>query len=99
VNPYNPYQAPQMNDPSMGGGDMGSAQAAILESMKKTRPWVMFLSILGFLGAGGMVLMGLIVMVMGSAMSGALKGAMPGLGPALGLIYMVLGGLYVVPSL
>lgn len=105
VNQYNPYQAPQMNDPSSMGGMGGpgngpndAALMAILDSMKKTRPWVLFLAILGFLGAGGMVMLGLMMMAMGSAMSSLTK-AMPGFGAWIGIFYIVLGGIYVVPSI
>lgn len=97
MNPYNPYQAPQqMNEGNPAAYD--NAQAVILESLKKTRPWVLFLSILGFLGAGAMVLLGLFVMLAGSSFSAATKGAFPGLGPAIGFLYIVLAGFYVVPS-
>jgi hypothetical protein len=101
VNPYNPYQAPQTNqgDAGSGFGPNDSAQMAILEALKRTRPWVMFLSILGFLGAAGMVFFGLFFMVAGSAMNSLMKGPLNAIGPFVGFIYIVLGGLYVIPSM
>lgn len=98
VNPYNPYEAPQMNDSTFGPGPGVDAQAAILEAMKRTRPWVLFLSILGFLGAAGMFLVGFFMLVAGTAMTGLGRGPIDKLTPFLSLFYFVLGAFQLVPS-
>lgn len=99
MNPYNPYEAPQTNESQFGAVPTDNAQAAILDAMKKTRPWVLFLSILGFLGAGVMFLFGFVMLVAGSAMTAFSKGPMEKLSPLLSLVYFALGAFYVVPSL
>jgi hypothetical protein len=101
VNQYNPYEAPRggADDAAVDSGSIDNAHAAILESLKKTRPWVLFLAILGYLGAGLMVLMGLIMMLSGSAMTTALaKGPMGAVAPFFAFIYIAFGGLYLIPS-
>ncbi len=99
MNAYNPYAAPRGADDAVDSTSIDAAHEAILASLKKTRPWVMFLSILGYLGAGVMVLMGLIMMVSGSVMTTALaKGPMGGIAPFFAFIYIAFGGLYLVPS-
>lgn len=57
-------------------------------AMSETRPWVTFLAVLGFIGAGFMVLAGL-------AMVFAAPAAMPG-GSFLGLVYLIPAVLYAV---
>ncbi|MEP7124073.1 MAG: hypothetical protein ABJE95_24310 [Byssovorax sp.] len=98
MNQYNPYEAPHLGDDALEPGAADSAHEAILASLKRTRPWVMFLSILGYLGAAGMVFLGLMMMVTDGASSGLQKGALAGMAPFLAFIYIVFGGLYLVPS-
>lgn len=57
-----------------------------------TQPWVRLMSILGFLSAALMILSGVVVGIAGVAMTGESGMA------ALGLIYPVMGILYVIPS-
>lgn len=87
----NPYQPPTASyDDRAQTGD-GEVPPEIVEAMRQTRPWVLFLGVLGFLSVGLMALLGLGVMV-------ANPKGMPG-GGALGLVYILLGVLYVVPAL
>lgn len=98
MNPYNPYEAPHANE-SPAAGPNADAQAMILEAMKRTRPWVLFLSILGFLGSGVMFLLGLFMLVAGSAMTALAKGPMDKFTPLLGLVYIGFGAFQIAPSL
>jgi hypothetical protein len=63
-----------------------------VEMLRQTKPWVRFLSILGFIGAGLMILCGLIMGVAGVA------GGAPEMF-LLFILYPVLGLLYIFPSL
>lgn len=96
----NPYSAPSGTVAAPGtysyGSNIAAASPGSIEALRLTRPWVLFLAILGFIGAGFMVLAGL-VMMMAGAMAGALAGSKEF--PAwLGLLYFVLAPLYVAPS-
>jgi Family of unknown function (DUF5362) len=77
--------------------------AGMIESLRQTKPWVRLMSILGFVGAGFMVLLGLFMIlagVVGGTMSRSMGGALGG-APMLfmGVLYLLLAALYVYPSL
>jgi hypothetical protein len=97
-NLYDPYRPPTNADyggaPAMAAASEAGISEAILTVMRQTRPWATFLGILGFVGCGFMVLGGLFMMAAGSF---APKGVVPG--ALLGVIYLVMAGLYVYPSL
>ncbi len=65
---------------------------AILDSMRQTRPWVLFLSILGFIGAGFMILGSIGILIAGSAMGGAELGV-------IAIVYVVMAVVYIFTSL
>ncbi len=65
----------------------------MIEHLRATKPWVRFMSIIMFISVGFMFLAGLIMMFMPSPMGGR----MPGMG-AIGILYFVLGGLYLAPA-
>jgi hypothetical protein len=90
---YNPYSPPAAADfarPVPRAPEEGLVPDSILEAMRQTSPWVTFLSILGFIGAGLMVLGGLVVLVAGGL------GKVPA---AFGLVYLLGAALYVAPSI
>ena len=94
---YNPFQPP------IAAGTQPSQTAsapltAIAEALRETRPWVKFLAVLGYIGAGLSVLLGFFTMATG-LVSGALRsGPLGGLTPLLGLFYIAFGAVYAVPS-
>lgn len=97
---YDPYQGPALADAApLVTGAYREVPPAIVEAMRQTRPWVLFLSILGFIGAGFLVLAGVLFAFLGAMgeQFGA-AGLFDGYGPLVGLVYLVLGGAYVVPS-
>jgi len=91
-NPYSPPTGGADNFGQMPATDpTGAITPAVMESLSGTRPWVIFLAILGFILAGLMVLGGLGIMV-----AGGLSDQLPG---ALGLVYIFLALFYLFPSL
>lgn len=65
----------------------------------ETGRWAQFLAILGFIAAGFLAVAGIFMMV---AMRGELAESFAGLGIApslIGVLYLILAGVYVVPSL
>jgi len=96
MNPYNPYAPPQgpaaaaYHDASAEVSLDGNVPDAIVEPLRKTKGWVTFLAVVGFIGTGLMGLVGLFMLGAGRLV--------PGLPPAFGLIYLVLGAVYVAPS-
>jgi hypothetical protein len=79
-----PYRSPGMSTEEM--------PSDLIESMRNTKGWVAFLAVLGFIGCGVIALGGLIFSV-------GLIGARTGFPAAMGLLYLVMAGLYFVPSL
>jgi hypothetical protein len=98
VQGYNPFQPPS----ATGGAPRAQASSApltaIVEAFRQTKPWVTFLSVLGYIGAGFMVLAGLITMASGALAGAAASGPLGAFAPLLGLFYIAFGGLYVVPA-
>jgi hypothetical protein len=84
---FNPYQPPSQAAQPMQGQwahthGPNSVSPAIIESLRKTRPWVMLIAVLGAIGVGFMVLGGLVML--------ATLGA-----PAV--VYLVMAGIYALP--
>ncbi len=65
--------------------------------LNQTRKWTMFLSVLGFVGIGFLILAGFIMMFMGTAMSQQIPSSVPFNFGYLGVIYLVLGAVYFIP--
>ena len=70
----------------------------MVEYLRQTKPWVRFISILGFIGTAFLLLAGLFLMVGSGFLSSRFGSALGGVPTALiGLIYVVLGALYIIP--
>ena len=90
---YNPYSPPETHAPAMAESpvdDPADVPDHIVEHLRGTRPWVIFLAIVGFLGSGLMALAGLAMMVM----AGTAK-----IPAWVGLIYFVFAGVCLVPAI
>lgn len=95
MNPYSPpmgYAAPY-GDSSVGA--KGAPTEMTLELLRQTRPWVLFLGVMAFIGAAFLLLGGVASLVLG-AVAGSSGGAPMML---LGLLYIPLALLYVYPGL
>ncbi len=66
----------------------------MIEHLQATKPWVRFISIIMFISVGLMFLGGVLMMFMPSPMGG--RG--PQFGPIFGIVYFLLGGLYLAPA-
>jgi hypothetical protein len=102
MNPYlAPAPAPSYEGPAPSPyGDAADDRGAqvtemAVEMLRQTRPWVMFLSVMSFIGAAFMFLGGILVMA-ASALTPA-KGPLPG--AVLGAIYLPMGLLYIYPAI
>jgi hypothetical protein len=96
----NPYQASSHSAYPVASS--GSVSPATLQALAGTKPWVRLCSILGFIGAGMMILAGLAVMATGvfGGMGSRQSAAMTGLPlVAAGIFYLLMALLYLFPSL
>lgn len=86
-------------------GGTGVMTDQIISAMQKTRPWVLFLAILGFIGTAFTVLAA-VPMMMGGAMMGNMEGVDADIAPfgsgmmiGMGVLYLVIGVIYFMASL
>lgn len=94
----NPFASPSSSSDGLPGPSEGPVTPLVLAYLRETRPWVLFLSVLGFILSGLMICGGAsmaLVSMAGSAV-GEFSGAM---GVVLGLVYLAMAAIYVFPSL
>jgi Family of unknown function (DUF5362) len=94
----NPYQA---SSHSAYPTSSGSVTPATLQALAGTKPWVRLCSIMGFIGAGFMILAGLAMMTSGAmvGMSSQQSAGLAGLPMIMGIVYIAMSLLYLFPSL
>ncbi|MFV8752410.1 hypothetical protein ACNOYE_17835 [Nannocystaceae bacterium ST9] len=85
-NPYQPPSYPTQQGPWGPAQGPSSVSPAIVDSLRKTRPWVMLIAVLGSIWTGLMLLGGLGIMV-----------AANGMEAGMGFGYLIAAGIYVVP--
>lgn len=101
---FDPYQGP-IADPERAPASRPTGLAVtegMIEALVQTRPWVIFLAVLGFVGAGFMVLAGLFMLIAGVAGIAAGTGtdALPGAVTAgASFLYIAMAAIYVIPCL
>jgi hypothetical protein len=101
---YNPYEAPGASGYSVNpnAGNAGMITPLMVEHLRDARPWVRFLSVMCFIGAGFMVLAAGLMFLGGMVGLAASKSRTPGadalVGPIGGLFYLVTAGFYVLPG-
>lgn len=94
MNGQDPYATPLSPLEGVGSGvPMGNVTLGTLEALQATKPWVRFMGVMGWIGVGLMVVLGLVVFF-ASVMTQD-----RGIPAAVGLLYLVLAGLYVPPTL
>ncbi len=96
----NPYQSPQTTTLSGDNLDADPSLAGAADMLRQTKPWVRFMSVMLFIGAGLMAIGGLAIMAIGMGQGGPGAPGMPGaFGPILGAVYIVMALLYIVPGI
>lgn len=101
--PMNPYSPPAdlagpYPGPAMApAASPGAVSETAVEMLRQTRPWVLFLAILAFIGCAGMLLVGL--MMIGVALIAPSSGPEKGLQAAIGAVYLPMAALYVYPAI
>ena len=105
----NPYSAPAPEGPygnppaggygaGVSGGSSGERAGVTdmtVEMLRQTKPWVMFLSVMSFIGSAFMLLGGIFMIV-----AGAFVPTGSGMSTsALGLVYLPMAFLYIYPAL
>ena len=96
----NPYTPSGIDPMATAGG--ATVSQGVLNALAGTKPWVRLCSVIGFIGAGLMVLFGLVMMVGGGFLSFAGSDAgMPfaGFPVVMGVIYLLLAFFYFFPAL
>jgi hypothetical protein len=93
--PYAPPQA-QVQDHSIpSSAAYGPVTGTMLGHLAATKPWVRFLSVLGLIGSGIMMLGGLGIVAVG--VSGIGEAGLPAAG--MGIAYLLFAALYVYPCI
>ena len=98
-----PYQPPAaaLDGPAMAGAShTGDVSEATVQTLIKTRPWVLLMGIVVLLGCALMVVMALFMMLAGGlAGLNQVQGMGAFGGMMLGGFYMVLAAVYLVPGI
>ncbi|MDB4945544.1 MAG: hypothetical protein JWP97_5078 [Labilithrix sp.] len=95
IQPAGGYGAPTHE--AYRGGDNAEVSAASVELLRQTKPWVTFLSVMGFIGSAFMLLGGVFMMIAGAFMPKT--GPTPFSPMLLGVIYLPMAFVYIYPSL
>lgn len=97
-NPYSPSQT----EPFRTSGE-SSVTPAVIQALTGTKPWVRLCSVLGFIGAGIMIIAALAMIIGGGAIMTSMdggQGAAPGgLLAGLSVVYIGLAIFYLFPSI
>ena len=100
MNAYQPYAPPGAaagppQAPYAGTASAGISELA-LEMLRQTRPWVLFMGILCFIGSAFALLAGVGMLIMGAVAAAATKNPYTAL---IGFVYIPLGLVYIYPGL
>jgi len=73
--------------------------SGVLQPLSATKPWVRLCSILGFISTFFIIIAGVGLMIGDSALNGEAAAGMPVPVGAVGIIYLIMGVIYFMPSL
>ena len=96
-----PYSSPISSVPPPSFSASAAISQGVLAQLAGTKGWVRFISVLMFLGAGFMLLVGLVMLVAGGSIAGSAKaGAIPaGMMTGIAIVYALLSFTYIYPAL
>lgn len=101
MNPYAPPTSPYAPPAAMAAAPAAAPGGVVselsVEMLRQTRPWVMLMGVLCFIGSAFLLLGGLGMMAMGALASATTKSSAAPM--AIGLIYIPMAGLYIYPGL
>jgi hypothetical protein len=86
---------------SPGGGSGSVVTVRVQQYLRETKPWVTFMSILVFVGAGFMIVAALVMLAIGAAGGAAARSAFGGamIGGVVAVVYLLFALLYIMPGL
>lgn len=99
----NPYSAPASNprgSESFGAGNDG-VTPGVINQLARTKGWVRFMAVLGFIGSAFMLLIGLLAMLGATAFSKAMgkKGMPTSMIVTAGVLYLLMGLIQIYPAI
>jgi len=98
-----PYSSPAAHDSPPSYSAASAVSQGVLAQLAGTKPWVRFMSVLMFIGAGFMLLAAFMMLAMGGTMAATAKtggAALPaGMMSGIAVLYAVFAGVYVYPAL
>ncbi|MES2440914.1 MAG: DUF5362 family protein [Verrucomicrobiota bacterium] len=96
-----PYSSPSVNVPPVNYSAEGMVTQGVLQQLAGTKPWVRFMSVLMFVGAGFMLLIALVMLLAGGAIasSGKAGGLPAGATAGIAILYALLSVVYIYPAL
>lgn len=98
-----PYASPVMTAIPSSHSSGSAITEGVVRQLAGTKPWVRFMSVLAFIGAGFLILgaLGAVVMIIGgmAAGTGNDKWVAGGMGAGIGVFYVVLAIVYLYPAL
>jgi hypothetical protein len=97
ANSENPYQAPAADLVSVPSHSAEAYTPGMVQALKETKPWVRFLSILGFIISGLFILGGLLFAGLAAIMPELSGNGSAGVTYVVVLAYMAMGGIGIVP--
>ena len=99
MEPEQPYRPPAANLSArpVAGGGAAAITPNMVQILESTRPWVVFLGVLGMIGCGFVAIAAVVFIGAGNAMG--IEGLDGVGGAALGDVYVFVAFLYFLPSL
>lgn len=94
--PTNPYKAPASTEEAAPSATSLTATPKTRELLGQAAPWLRFLTILGYIGLGLIVVVAVVMLFVGN-LFGSSFSVMPMLGPILALVYLALAVVFYFP--